>query len=154
MNRRPPRSTRTYTLFPYTTLFRSALADQQPAIARRVDDIAARSAARHCDPAQRRDIDHRQFAAFGGQARIGHLARRVRHEHQTLEARSRFADCDAVCRRVKGQHRFRAGAVVEADHLLAVSSEEHTSEPQSLMRLSFADICLTKKYNTHTYHDS
>src|SRR3546814_17475863 len=44
----------------------------------------------------------------------------VRHEHQTLEARSRFAECDAVCRRVKGQHRFRAGAVVEADHLLAV----------------------------------
>src|SRR3546814_19978369 len=69
---RPPRSTRTDTLFPYTTLFRSlrqgdlsargrirrddcrdrhrrydidlvALADQQPAIARRVDDIAARS---------------------------------------------------------------------------------------------------------------
>src|SRR3546814_8574702 len=99
----------------------------------------------------------------------------VRHEHQTLEARSRFAECDAVCRRVKGQHRFRAGAVVEADHLLAVGpgdgpqcpfaiegkaadaqilvaaplgkarSEEHTSELQSLMRNSYAVFCLTQK---------
>src|SRR3546814_3974891 len=33
---------------------------------------------------------------------------------------------------------------------LAIRSEEHTSELQSLMRLSYAVFCLTKKINTHT----
>src|SRR3546814_7774870 len=42
MRRRPPRSTRTDTLFPYTTLFRSSLADQLEKIEAREDAYKAR----------------------------------------------------------------------------------------------------------------
>src|SRR3546814_1628933 len=80
MIRRPPRSTRTDTLFPYTTLFRSA----QLA---RLDCVRSE---------------------YGGQ--IWH-------------------DADM------------AGPTVR--------SEEHTSELQSLMRISYAVFCLKKKKNTH-----
>src|SRR3546814_17704426 len=81
MIRRPPRSTRTDTLFPYTTLFRSA-ASPSPAL-------------RSTDPVRPR------AAATGSAARD----RRVR----------------------------------------ARRSEEHTSELQSLMRISYAVFCLKKK---------
>src|SRR3546814_8794697 len=78
MVRRPPRSTRTDTLFPYTTLFRSA--------ARR--DVPGDAA----DPASR-------------------------------------GLCHRGCR-----------------------SEEHTSELQSLMRISYAVFCLKKKNTTYVHH--
>src|SRR3546814_6046011 len=83
MIRRPPRSTRTDTLFPYTTLFRS------PAL------------------------------LLGG--RDPPLA----HQH-------RGAVCDPVHLRVEPVP-------------LAARSEEHTSELQSLMRISYAVFCLKKK---------
>src|SRR3546814_4498454 len=108
MIRRPPRSTRTDTLFPYTTLFRSEL----------------------------------QHA--GGQHRA-HAAR-----------------CDGIeaDRLVHVFHRQRSGQVFEAGLGRAVRggrSEEHTSELQSLMRISYAVFCLKKKKNkkilaTHTSH--
>src|SRR3546814_5413647 len=93
MIRRPPRSTRTDTLFPYTTLFRSAR-------------FAHRVAAGH--GRRRRDLD--------GFQRV--LA---------LTARSTGRD-----------HPRRAGR-----------SEEHTSELQSLMRISYAVFCLKKKKRQH-----
>src|SRR3546814_11618723 len=105
MVRRPPRSTRTDTLFPYTTLFRSPRTRALPRRARyRADRRDGGGADHHCDP-----------PAFlrppaGGQ---GHRGRRV------LRAR-------------RG-HR----------------SEEHTSELQSLMRISYAVFCLKKKKKRH-----
>src|SRR3546814_11462288 len=80
---RPPRSTRTDTLFPYTTLFRSPRIPQGS----------------RADP-----------AAAGGQGRgfPGH------------------------------NREYRAGR-----------SEEHTSELQSLMRISYAVFCLKKKTKPH-----
>src|SRR3546814_9044974 len=94
MIRRPPRSTRTDTLFPYTTLFRS-----------------------------------------GGQA-----------ERRRADAAER--DDDLVRRRAG------AGPDLEGEGLRAFAaqrSEEHTSELQSLMRISYAVFCLKKKNNTtHT----
>src|SRR3546814_5588892 len=92
MIRRPPRSTRTDTLFPYTTLFRSSR--EFRARRRRDDDGAAGAGARDGG----RDGDRR--AAF----------------ERGLWRRS--------CR-----------------------SEEHTSELQSLMRISYAVFCLKKKKN-------
>src|SRR3546814_3423748 len=92
MIRRPPRSTRTDTLFPYTTLFRSAL---QPVLLGRIAGAA----------------DH---------------PRRVHR----------------ICDQILG--------------IAAHRSEEHTSELQSLMRISYAVFCLkkTKKIRTkhHTSH--
>src|SRR3546814_9364339 len=106
MIRRPPRSTRTDTLFPYTTLFRS------------------------------------------------------------------LAWVEQVTRIEGGFHRVKQGQFVTVElntHLIdllaphAVRSEEHTSELQSLMRISYAVFCLKKKNNntlviqlkhTNTQHNS
>src|SRR3546814_7811728 len=93
MIRRPPRSTRTDTLFPYTTLFRSD---------RRAQVQAGRQ-------------------PRGGDPEDGQLGMPAA--------------------------RDRVGQVVgerEADYL-PYRSEEHTSELQSLMRISYAVFCLKKK---------
>src|SRR3546814_4043613 len=85
MIRRPPRSTRTDTLFPYTTLFRSA--------------------------------------------------RRLGHAVQGIVVRQRGQDCVAGSEPINRR-----------DHLdIGRRSEEHTSELQSLMRISYAVFCLKKK---------
>src|SRR3546814_4626485 len=91
MIRRPPRSTRTDTLFPYTTLFRSG--QGAGALA-----------------------DHRPAADRGGAAAGGALP--------------------------YGRCRPRRAA---AGHAAGHRSEEHTSELQSLMRISYAVFCLKKK---------
>src|SRR3546814_5957952 len=98
MIRRPPRSTRTDTLFPYTTLFRSRLAD------RGYDLLLSRVVPR--DP----------------------------------EWLSRQVDTG----RVDGM--IIVGQSNQSDVLNSVArSEEHTSELQSLMRISYAVFCLKKK---------
>src|SRR3546814_2177004 len=90
MTRRPPRSTRTDTLFPYTTLFRSGPG----------------AFALRCRPQSGRRCPRRRSG------RSGHARRR------------------------------------------GGRSEEHTSELQSLMRISYAVFCLKKKKTTtrHTYY--
>src|SRR3546814_2222217 len=98
MCRRPPRSTRTDTLFPYTTLFRSVRASGQ----RRTGAGECAGSGRSAGPA-------------AGAAR-GHGAVR---SHRSAGRKGR--------------------------------SEEHTSELQSLMRISYAVFCLQKKtQTTHT----
>src|SRR3546814_2699927 len=98
MIRRPPRSTRTDTLVPYTTLFRS-LVSAVPAIAR-----LARALARRSDE-RRRDDPRRRRTKLSG-----------------------------ALHRPAGARTLRQGR-----------SEEHTSELQSLMRISYAVFCLKKK---------
>src|SRR3546814_2080458 len=98
MIRRPPRSTRTDTLFPYTTLFRSQWAQR---------DFEAIGDEAFVPASQTRDtglfwIGHRQFDTL----RLELGARHDRNE---------------------------------------IRSEEHTSELQSLMRISYAVFCLKKK---------
>src|SRR3546814_1244139 len=117
MSRRPPTSTRTDTLCPYTTLFRSALAD-----APRLDDrIRAKGADEVGAPADHRgvvvDLGDEHPCAVGGPD----------------EARRR-GPLRAVLRpRYVGGPR-RIGELGR--------SEEHTSELQSLMRISYAVFCL------------
>src|SRR3546814_5506431 len=98
MIRRPPRSTRTDTLFPYTTLFRSR---QGWLVMLRADDIVVR--------------------------------------YGTTEV-------------LKGPSLAVAPGEVVAV-LGPNRSEEHTSELQSLMRISYAVFCLKKKNNNHTILD-
>src|SRR3546814_2078568 len=107
MIRRPPRSTLTDTLFPYTTLFRSVEAQ-----------------------------------AAGGRAR-GLRAGRL-PPHRQLRARG-------LRLRADGRARQAARAAVPRHPRCAdgARSEEHTSELQSLMRISYAVFCLKKK-NTKT----
>src|SRR3546814_11221969 len=97
MIRRPPRSTRTDTLFPYTTLFRSLVA--------------------------------RYYLEQGARVPC------------TVE--------------VASEYRYRDPVVTPGTLFLAISqsgetarSEEHTSELQSLMSISYAVFCLKKKKNT------
>src|SRR3546814_9547708 len=94
MIRRPPRSTRTDTLFPYTTLFRS-LPDGSP----------------------------------GGI--LGEILKRIAHEENWELHTTRCAWKECL-------------------NWLAERSEEHTSELQSLMRISYAVFCLKKKKNNKT----
>src|SRR3546814_3199538 len=116
MIRRPPRSPRTATLFPYTTLFRSR---QQAPRARR---------ARLHQPRDR----GRDFAREGEdrRPRTRVAVRELLSEH----ARHDGAGGDAR----RPPRHFR--------------SEEHTSELQSLMRISYAVFCLKKKTKKKTKH--
>src|SRR3546814_6267522 len=109
MIRRPPRSTRTDTLFPYTTLFRSE--DEADGEQHRHAE-ADRSAPHRGDPREYLHAGwHRDHHGGGGEV-------------------SASIDVQA-----HGVH------VVSPDD----RSEEHTSELQSLMRISYAVFCLKKK---------
>src|SRR3546814_1886284 len=102
MIRLPPRSTRTDTLFPYTTLFRSL-------------SVVAGQGARVEDPAHSgwsHLLEHMVFKGAG--------MRTAREIVEVIEAQGR--------------------------------SEEHTSELQSLMRISYAVFCLKKKKYTKTHY--
>src|SRR3546814_1609498 len=118
MIRRPPRSTRTDTLFPCTTLCRA-----------RADRRAAAHPCAGCDPRLRAaghlPDERRVVQPADAGAWLGHRARRHRA---------------GPCRGVAGV-RVRAGQVLGG-------SEEHTSELQSLMRISYAVFCLKKKKKT------
>src|SRR3546814_10180334 len=120
MIRRPPRSTRTDTLFPYTTLFRSV---QLFGFAR-----PARAAAPH-----RRVL--RQADAAAG--------RRSGREEPPLPGRDRRLGQAHV-----GPDRRPAGLLAPGTQCVAPRSEEHTSELQSLMRISYAVFCLKNKKQT------
>src|SRR3546814_2433852 len=100
MIRRPPRSTRTDTLFPYTTLFRS---------------------------------HHRHVIVEG----IGH---HQEHGRGCDEAKVQRIHAPAERLDHHGHRDQRAGRLPELGR-----SEEHTSELQSLMRISYAVFCLKKK---------
>src|SRR3546814_14886727 len=118
MVRRPPRSTRTDTLFPSTTLFRSADAHRRGGWRQRRDADARGDGARARDePAHRFEQLARDLA---------------RDEDRAAQWRYDRAD---------RRHGDRA-LVREPD---ARRSEEHTSELQSLMRISYAVFCLQKK---------
>src|SRR3546814_4218642 len=103
MIRRPPISTRTDTLFPYTTLFRSAAQAHYHRPLRHVDDALLAD-----DRVNR--VDHLAVARLELVVGNGVLLQRADHRD-----------------------------------VVAVRSEEHTSELQSLMRISYAVFCLKKK---------
>src|SRR3546814_10206947 len=115
MIRRPPRSTRTDTLFPYTTLFRSPRERQHD----RPTDVA-RTTAHDRDPAGQPAFRYRHFAA----------------PPRSLE----ISPTDAAAARRDSADRRQAATLRSQ-----LRSEEHTSELQSLMRISYAVFCLKKK---------
>src|SRR3546814_2541066 len=118
MIRRPPRSTRTDTLFPYTTLFRScrccsSLEDASRPIAEEVIRNRIVSLA----PVHRRRL------------------------YISMVACANATKAAALCSRPGGG----AGRGRNAPKGASNRSEEHTSELQSLMRISYAVFCLKKK---------
>src|SRR3546814_2680164 len=118
MIRRPPRSTRTDTLFPYTTLFRS-----EEAVG--VEGVA--------HPREIGIVDR------PGQIQADDLRAEYGRERRDGEGHEQISDYVRTIIRPGGRNgtasqRFRRER-----------SEEHTSELQSLMRISYAVFCLKKK---------
>src|SRR3546814_3249095 len=147
MNRRPPRSTRTYTLFPYTTLFRSnGNAGGRQHIVVGAGEIAVEEGAANAEPLGEFCRDPEVGTAFT-------LA--CDHSGAELNQALRFlpdleADPQAFAlpsrvdrKQIVGGVGGRVGEEIAVD--LEVRSEEHTSELQSLMRTSYAVFCLKKK---------
>src|SRR3546814_4300487 len=132
MIRLHPRSTRTDTLFPYTTLFRSGAVRRGPGF---VPAARPPQAEHGQDRPQLRRGTAEEPAQPGPYPRDRHQGARAGHPHH---------------RRV----RQRCGEHV--DPVLGGRSEEHTSELQSLMRTSYAVFCLkkTKHKKKHVSHDS
>src|SRR3546814_988338 len=113
MIRPPPRSTRTDTLFPYTTLFRSGF--QAVFVLEEEVRQMSRATGAH--------IHHRR-APFEG---------RIENVFPSLDA-------------------FNPGPILVAYLIRVVArSEEHTSELQSLMRISYAVFCLKNKKQIHIH---
>src|SRR3546814_3476762 len=130
MMRRPPRSTRTDTLFPYTTLFRSAdRVGQVPFELGRIKGALARQF-RPAIIVGRQPRAHHRVAQFG----LGHVPHRIAAEALVGAQR----ELDRI-----GKAEILVDAVGERAEILR--SEEHTSELQSLMRISYAVFCLKKK---------
>src|SRR3546814_1514735 len=122
MIRRPPRSTRTDTLFPYTTRFRSDIVVEADEILEGAAFLGRR---------------HLELMEVGGRRGLGQR-RLVAHQH---------LDGNVI---VLGVDDAPLGEQQER-------SEEHTSELQSLMRISYAVFCLTKKTTNKVHeltHDS
>src|SRR3546814_1085817 len=109
MIRRPPRSTRTDTLFPYTTLFRSMLALRL------------------------------------GPSGTGAMIFREGH---SMKLRVLIAAA-AIALTAAGCENSSLGGTKQT---IGTRSEEHTSELQSLMRISYAVFCLKKKNNKTQQH--
>src|SRR3546814_967448 len=124
MIRRPPRSTRTDTLLPYTTLFRS--------------DRAARDATRD-DAFINREME--LTPEIVGRVSPYHSESGL-HLVQALVETAAGNDA-AAGHAVASFIRTIERPCLERD--LTLRSEEHTSELQSLMRISYAVFCLTKK---------
>src|SRR3546814_8627545 len=117
MIRRPPRSTRTDTLFPYTTLFRSGPVPPQDQPTRPLTEARPRKTK---NPIESVVIVTKIDEATAGSAR---------------------------------RRSSVSGTTTPASPAIRMRSEEHTSELQSLMRISYAVFCLTKKkkHKQHTH---
>src|SRR3546814_9146416 len=115
MIRRPPRSSRTDPLLPYTTLFRSLPSPSE--LNRKPGVIAVRSL-KLLTPAERR----------------------LSPEKAVIETGTDWAD---------SSFRRAVTTISSVPDKVSQGSEEHTSELQSLMRISYAVFCLKKKTLNH-----
>src|SRR3546814_5963425 len=166
MYRRPPRSTRTVTLFPYTTLFRSDGDDgalhRRSGRLRAIGRLSAGFGVTVAVDGDRRFVFQTHISAIDTQPAVGPDAdestgapdlRFVVNDRAGVERRqSRFDFAEPlidVVRQLIGILIFRLQLGV-FDVERVDRSEEHTSELQSLMRISYAVFCLKKKNNRYT----
>src|SRR3546814_5689703 len=113
MIRRPPRSTRTDTLFPYTTLFRSQLDYALDAEKEYVSTVK--------DLFDKFPKEEMPFVKMDARAFDDGWIKALEYSKQVIDSLKTMSD--------------------------NMRSEEHTSELQSLMRISYAVFCLKKKIN-------
>src|SRR3546814_10613812 len=147
MVRRPPRSTRTDTPFPYTTLFRSVEFGVEIMDHRRLQLVERDAAGAH-HLGGMFVVDQRGQQMFERRIFMVTLRRGLQRIVQGLfEAFRKGRHGLSPCRTSRGETSPRAQGGDAAAGLQGKSgrSEEHTSELQSLMRISYAVFCLKKK---------
>src|SRR3546814_5367080 len=136
MIRLPPRSTRTDTLFPYTTLFRSP---------------------REIDTVDTFYSNIREVIVIDRMIRDMLVFRNVKtFEYEPLLAKSfKWIDETTMEFELRDDVYFHDGSKFDADdavytlnHIATPRAEEHTSELQSLMPIPYAVFCLKKKQKT------
>src|SRR3546814_9817637 len=138
MIRRPPGSTRSDTLFPYTTLFRSSGRGQGGCerlkiIRRVISELAFRTrqaSDKAIVPRPVRAVD--VLDRFGDSITNRHFAHLKRDDQGRRKVQIPLIECESLLSVIA--HGLQVGR-----------SEEHTSELQSLMRISYAVFCLKKK---------
>src|SRR3546814_4682191 len=137
MIRRPPISTRPDTLFPYTTLFRSD-ADLAPHAGRQrcVRRLAAQELERLLPGHRRPALQPRHVLAAAVAVERLHVGKPQRAQQQAVGAVGKVHDHGVSSKQGAARR--------------ACKSEEHTSELQSLMRISYAVFCLKKKKKKNT----
>src|SRR3546814_10168376 len=131
MIRRPPRSTRTDTLCPYTTLFRSLAFTYDYALRPELAPIA-----------------------LATQSERNRVVSRMLHVNESSgDLLNKLEAVRVLCQETGCAQRYLAS--IGALALFLPRSEEHTSELQSLMRISYAVFCLKKNYtDNNLYHTS
>src|SRR3546814_3353042 len=127
MKRRPPRSTRTDTLFPYTTLFRSIQNGRLSFVVGAVNAVQDCEFAYLCVPTPQ---------GADGSADLSYIEDAAREIGPELPSESVVVNKSTV---PVGATRVIERALGRSDR-----SEEHTSELQSLMRISYDVFCLKK----------
>src|SRR3546814_5454264 len=125
MMRRPPSFTRTDTLFPYPTLFRATGLAAGGVVALGAGAVSA--------------------AATGGASLAGGAAAAARGGATLAGGASTAFSASAAGQSGLASTASGLGGVARAAGRAAIRSEEHTSELQSLMRISYAVFCLKKK---------
>src|SRR3546814_20774427 len=131
MIRRPPSITRTDTLFPQTTLFRSKT---------RLFDVG--------------DAAHQAARGDARQGKVGGIAPEGVEQRHRVERRAIMMDLPFDPRIFAAIEKIPIAAGIAVigpardGRIIAQRSEEHTSELQSLMRISYAVFCLKKKKTT------
>src|SRR3546814_3895371 len=128
MIRRPPRSTRTDTLFPYTTLFRSPQVKMGPGVATLSPMPVDRTADR---PTGLESVEHRVLTYAD-----------LKSLEPNRDRRAPTRTLDILLTANMERYMWSFDGVKLSDG----RSEEHTSELQSLMRTSYAVFCLKKKH--------
>src|SRR3546814_2203950 len=118
MIRRPPRSTRTDTLFPYTTLFRS------------------------------QDLDFARYVAIFGIEMVRDTPLRL--TRQDMSESCAHSAQTHLPYNSQGRAALCGRQIAKQGRRAKLSSEEHTSEHQELMRISYAVFCLKIKSTQHT----
>src|SRR3546814_11738255 len=138
MNRRPPRSTRPDTRFPYATLFRSALTFP--------DDALGGPCAQHTAS----ELPNGNILIFdnGSADATRDMCVDPQDRANGTQRRASTRITEYALDEERGAASLissRAYSVIRVER-----SEEHTSELQSLMRISYDVFCLKKKKTHHT----
>src|SRR3546814_1147973 len=154
MRRPPPRSTRTDTLFPYTTLFRSLieLSPRDREVAENRYRQLKEYVERPTSPLRPYLVDGESLIYAQGSVATSTTILSGDDDDRfdvdaivEIDAPSNWSESEPLDQLFETLKNFPGAVeVVRCTRCVQIRSEEHTSELQSLMRISYAVFCLTK----------